>query len=343
MAKKRFLLATVGLFTAGIAHAGRPIIPSDIDLLRSVSDPQVDPSGNWVSYTVEQSDVPADKRISHIWMSKWDGSRSVQLTGRKGESETTPRFSPDGHWLAFLSSRGDKGDEDSHLWLIDRAGGEGAMMPGIKGSIEDLAWSPDSKTLALIIDDPDPDEKSDTVKDLISGAATTGGSASATDGDTDTSDKGDNEKSNRPKPIVIGRFQFKQDIQGYLRTQRKRLWLYDLEAHRARRLTTGDYDEALPAWSPNGQSVAFTSKRTSDPDRTYDSNLFVVHVGVAPAEPRVLTTFIGADNDAELESYPAWSPDGRRIAYLQGGPPKLFSYGVHSLAVVPAAGDRRPC
>lgn len=342
MTKTRLLLATFGLITATMAQAGRPILPSDIDLLRTVSDPQVDPSGTWVSYTIEQSDLAADKRVSHIWMTRWDGTRSVQLTGRKGESESTARFSPDGHWMAFLSSRGKKAKEDSRLWIIDRAGGEGMMMPGIEGSVEDLAWAPDSKSLALIVEDPDPDEKANSAKqasaslpDSSPSTSVSGDGPSASD---PTDDDGDDDKSKPPKPIVINRFQFKQDMKGYLRTQRKRLWLYDIASHRTRRMTTGDYDEALPAWAPDGRSIAFTSKRVVDPDRTYDSNLFVVRVGSAPAEPRALTTFAGADNDAELESYPAWSPDGRRIVYLQGGPPKLFSYGVHTLAVVSAAG-----
>src|SRR3989441_9526737 len=56
------------------------------------------------------------------------------------------------------------------------------------------------------------------------------------------------------------------------------------------------------------------------------------------AAPRQLTTFEGPDNDPETESRPAWSPDGRSIAYLQGGPLKLIYYAVQKLAVIPTAG-----
>lgn len=333
---------------AGTAEAGtRPIGPDDIAAVKVVADPQVDPAGTWVAYTVATTDVEADKPVEHLWMTRWDGTRTVQLTGRKGESESTPRFSPDGRFLAFISSRGDA-HEDDQLWVMDRAGGEGARVPGITGSVGDIAWSPDSKMIALVVLDPDPDAKANAAAQAVTPAPAKPGTANpptsdpsitapgASGGAASHDAKTDAEK--KPKPIVIDRFQFKQDIDGYLRTRRQRVWLYDLATHTARRLTTGDFDEQLPAWSPDGTAIAFTSHRDADPDRTYDSNLYVAPVSVAPVAPRALTSFAGEDNSAAWSSYPAWSPDGRRIAYLQGGPTELFSYGVRTLAVVPAAG-----
>ena len=338
----------VALFLAGTAHAGtRPIGPEDIARVNVVADPQVDPTGTWVAYTVSTTDLQADKQTAHVWMTRWDGSRTVQLTSRTGESETTPRFSPDGRFLAFISSRGDAHDDD-RLWLMDRAGGEGARMPGITGSVSDIAWSPDSKTIALVVLDPDPDEEANASAEAVTSAPANPSAASppntdlsvttpAAVGSANISDK-KNIGDKKPKPIVINRFQFKQDINGYLRTRRQRLWLYDIAAHTARRLTTGDFDEQLPAWSPDGKRIAFTSHRDADPDRSYDSNLYIAMIGSVPAEPRTLTSFAGADNDFEWSSYPAWSPDGRRLAYLQGGPEGLFSYGVRTLAIISAEG-----
>lgn len=337
-------LLMISLILTGTAQAGkRPIGPDDIAGMKDVSDPQVDPAGSWVAYTVSSTDVEADKSITHLWMTRWDGSHTVQLTSRKGESQSAPRFSPDGRSLAFISSTADA-EGDGQLWLMNRAGGEGARQPGITGSVTDVAWSPDSKTIALIVLDPDPYSK-DSAKD---GATTTpdkpGTASSPPTSPMDTarnSVEGEGAKKkddDRPKPIVINRYQFKQDIDGYLGNRRQRLWLYDVTRHVARRLTTGDFDEQLPAWSPDGTRIAFTSHRDADPDRNYDSNLYVAAVASAPAEPRALTTFNGADNASEWASYPAWSPDGRRLAYLQGGPPQLFSYGVHTLAVVSSSG-----
>ena len=142
----------------------------------------------------------------------------------------------------------------------------------------------------------------------------------------------------RPKPIVVDRFHFKRDIDGYLGKQRQRLVLLDLASGTTRRLTSGEFDEALPAWSPDGSRIVLVSNRDQDQDRSYNFDLFVVQASGTATAPVRLTSFTGADNNPVVESYPAWSPDGRSIAYLQGGPVELFSYGVRSLAVIPAAG-----
>lgn len=295
---------------ASLSAAANPITPADIAKLRIVRSPQVDPSGDWVAYEVLSTDVEADKRGTHIWMSRWDGSASVQLTNRLNESESTPRWSPDGKTLAFISSRADA-NEDSRVWLLPRLGGEAVMLPGVKGSVDDVVWAPDSKSLALIIHDPDPDQAEGAEADKA---------------------------KHKPKPIVITRYKFKEDIAGYQRTDRSRLYLYDLATQKATRLTTGDFDETLPSFSPDGKTIAFVSNRGGDPDRTYDHNIYTVPASATAAEPKALTTYPGEDNNPDWGAYPAWSPDGKEIAYLQSGPVELFSYGVNKLAVVSAAG-----
>ena len=293
------------------AHGmANPITPSDIAKIRSVQSPQVDPLGEWVVYVVGTTDLEADKKVSHIWMSRWDGVDSVQLTNRPNESETTPRWSPNGKSLAFLSARTDA-NQDTQVWILPRSGGEAVKLPGIKGSVEDVVWSPDSRFLALIIHDPDPD--------LAEGAEKPKGEP-------------------KPKPIVISRYKFKEDIAGYQRTDRSRLYLYDLASQRVTRLTKGEFDEALPSFSPDGKTLAFVSNRGADPDRTYDHNIYLVSTSAAQAEPTALTTYLGEDLNPDWESYPAWSPDGKDIAYIQGGPVELFSYGVRKLAVLSSVG-----
>ena len=277
--------------------APRPVTVTDLFRLRDVADPQVSPDGAWVAYTVARADSIEDKQPGAVWMTSWDGTRTLRLTNSP-QGESAPHWSPDGRWLAFLSSRE---DEHTQLWLLDRAGGEGRKLTSFGGDVEDYVWAPDGKRLAVVV------------------------------GDADTA------KPKTPAPIVIERFQFKQDEIGYLGKERRHLYLVDVETGHGTILTPGQYDELLPAWSPNGRSLVFVSKRRADFDRDNNWDLYVMDA-VPGAVPRQLTTFEGPDNDPETESRPAWSPDGRSIGYLQGGPLKLIYYGLQRLAVVPAAG-----
>jgi dipeptidyl aminopeptidase/acylaminoacyl peptidase len=295
---------------AGSALEARNLTVDDYDNLRTVSSPSVDPSGQWVAYDVTTVDRAKDKTFSHLWMTSWDGKRTLQLTGRKEESESLPRWSPDGRYLGFISSRDDKKERDQ-LWLLDRTGGEARQLTIIDGGVTDFVWSPDGKSIALIVLDRDPDDPPGDAK------------------------KDDDAP---PKPIVIDRFQFKQDIDGYLGVRRERLMLLDVATGKARRLTTGDFNEVLPAFSPDGSRIAFVSNRDADPDRTYNSDLWVVPTTGEAGAPTRLTSFAGSDNDPDTSSYPAWSPDGRQIAYVQGGPIELFAYGTRRLAVIGANG-----
>jgi dipeptidyl aminopeptidase/acylaminoacyl peptidase len=70
------------------------------------------------------------------------------------KSESRPRFSPDGKWLAFLSAREGK---RTQVWLLPRSGGEAVKLTGFKTGVSDIVWSPDSKRLALVMKDADPD------------------------------------------------------------------------------------------------------------------------------------------------------------------------------------------
>ena len=310
---RKFVLAASAIMLAGTALQARPLVVDDIDNIRTVESPAVDPGGKWVAYSIKTVDRKKDKNFTHLWMTSWDGSQALQLTNRKDENESTPRWSPDGRYLAFISSRDDKKERDQ-LWLLDRTGGEARQLTDVDGSVVDYAWSPDGKSIALVLLDRDPNDP-----------------------------PGDEKKDDDapPKPIVVDRFQFKQDVDGYLGVRRQRLVLLDIAAGKTRRLTTGDFNEHFPSWSPDGTRIAFTSNRDPDPDRSYNTDLWVVPVAAEPAEPKRLSTHPGADNDPDYESYPAWSPDGRQIAYIEGGPVELFYYGTRHLAVVDAQGGSR--
>lgn len=251
----------------------RNLKPSDVYRLQNLSDPQISPDGNWVSYTLSSVDSVKNKRNADIWMVSWDGKETIQLT-HSPDGESQGRWSPDGKHFSFVSSR--NGLTSSQLWLMDRRGGEARQLTDLKkGSLTDYSWSPDGKKIALVIKSP-----------------------------ADTS------KNKSPKPIVLDRFQFKQDVEGYLTNQPVHLYLYDITTKKLDTLTRGKYDETTPRWSPDGSQIAFISNRTEDPDRNSNYDIWLIDAKPGAAMKQ-LTTWKGRDGSMD------WSPDGKQIAYLR--------------------------
>ncbi len=279
----------------------RPLTIDDINAIREVGDPQVSPDGDWIAYTVRTADHVKDKRVTHVWMASWDGERNIQMTYSE-DSEHTPRWSPDGRYLGFLTARGEE-DSPEQLWLLDRLGGEAKPLTGFNGEVVAYEWSPDGKRLALIVADEDPQR-----------------AVKADEGKT-------------APPIVIDRFYFKEDETGYLGAQRQHLYVFDVATRKAELLTPGNYDEALPAWSPDGAQIAFVSKRTGDPDRSNENGLYVI-AARSGSEPRLLTTFHGDSGDGGWMTAPSWRPDGREIAITAASDANLIYYATQHLVIV---------
>src|SRR5688572_3924767 len=299
---------TVFATSASAQQGKRPLSVDDIYNLRDVRDPQRSPDGRWVAYTVARAIKDTDKNDTDVWMVSWDGKDQIQVTSTP-ESESSPRWSPDGKYLSFLSSR--QGAKRAQVWLLNRAGGEAVKLTDVKGSVSEYAWSPDSRQLALVVKDPDPrdpDEEKEAEK--------------RPDGSTKT-----------PKPIVIDRYAFKRDGDWYLRGERTHLYLFDVTAKKAELLTPGTFNEEAPAWSPDGKRIAFMRRHgQGDIDRAPNRDLFVMEACTC-ANPQQLTF-----STVEEVGRPEWSPDGKSIAYLLGDEVKWSAYDQAQLMVIPSKG-----
>src|SRR5580704_10380076 len=300
--------------------APRAITVDDVFEIRAVGDPQIAEDGKWVAYTVSTMSLKEDKTETRIWMTPAGGGDAVVMTAEK-ESSSHPRWSPDGKFLAFLSKRG---EGKTQVWLLNRMGGEAQKLTDTIQDVQDFAWSSDSKQLVLILQDPTPEELDE---------------AKAKEKDKPgSSDKDKYAKPKKPKtppPFVVDRYRFKTDMVGYLDRRRTHLYTFDVATKAVVQITSGDFDDSEPAWSPDGKLLAFRSNRsTPDPDRTYDTNIWVVAADNTDegAHPTQVTTNPGAD------ASPSWSPDGKWITYVTQLEPKLLVYATHHIAVSPAEG-----
>jgi len=290
----------------------RNITIDDYFQIRDVSQPELSPDGQWVAYAVRTRMLKEDKNEQRLWMVSTHGGDPISMTA-EGVSSSHPRWSPDGKYLAFLSSRN---NGKTQVWLLNRLGGEATHLTDTPQGVDDFEWSPDSTRLVLILRDPKPEDleaAKDKDKDKPAAAP----------------------KPKTPPPFVIDRLQFKRDTVGYLDRRRTHLYVFDVASKKTTQVTSGDFDDSEPAWSPDGLSLAFSSNRsTPDPDRTYNSDIWIVAASNTDkgAHLTQITSNPGPDRS------PAWSPDGKWIAFISQTDLKAMIYATHHLAVAPSSG-----
>jgi dipeptidyl aminopeptidase/acylaminoacyl peptidase len=225
-----------------------------------------------------------------LWLANWAGDASVQLT--RGESVSEPRFSPDGRYLSFLSAR--PAGERTQLWVLDRRGGEPRQLTHVSGELTSYEWSPDAQRVVLVMH--------------ASGEA----------------------EGKPPQPIVIDAFEFKRDREGYLSAaSRAHLYLFDVRSGACQALTA-DFGrrESHPAWSPDGEQIAYLSDPMKGPAQTGSDEIDLIAARAGATPRQLLTSW--SPNNPRL----AWSPDGTRLAFLQGAQPRLNAYIMDTLATV---------
>jgi dipeptidyl aminopeptidase/acylaminoacyl peptidase len=296
-----FLLVCALTQPAAAQPSRRALTPSDFARIKNVGDPQISPDGAWIAYTVTTTDLQRDSVDTDIWMVSWDSETHLRVTS-SSQSETSPRWSPNGRFLSFTSSR--QGARGSQLWLLDRRGGEAQRITDIRAGISGYAWSPDAQRIAVLVRDTDADS------------------------------------ARSPKPIVIDRYAFKSDARGYMDRGRAHIYLFDINAKRLDTLTVGDFDDSNPLWSPDGRWIAFSSKREGDdPDRHNNGDIYVVEAR-SGATPRRLTSWQGNDTgpvawspdgkwiayyQSTQPKYTAYNQNTLAVIGVDGGGPRLLT------------------
>ena len=236
------MLALYVLVGVARAEEKRAIQPADLVDIRGVRDVQISPDSKRVAFVVTEPADPAkpqQPRDTNIWVVPTDGSEPARLFAASPKNDSSPRWSPDGRYLAFLSNRGKPWGEEkeakNQLFLMRTDGGEAEQLTNLKGEVLALRWSADSKMIACTVRDPQTEEELKKHKE--------------------------------------------GDDQVYVDHDYKyaRLWVFSLADREAVQVTKQDLEVSDFAWSPDGSELALRVSPTPRKDDVYwTSSLAVV-------------------------------------------------------------------
>ena len=250
-----------------------PISPDLVYELVSVASPSLSPDGSKLAFVRSHVDRESMETRSQIMVMDMVSGETAPFTG--GAKDSGPRFSPDGSHLAFV--RPDDAGKPQ-IWVMPTSGGEARKLTGVAGGITDIAWSPDSSSLAFV-SDVDPDRAPD-----------------------------DHDPKKDPRVRVVSRIRYRADGLGWRGEAFRHVFVVERGSGETRQLTDGEGDDSAPSWSPDGKSIAFVSDRRADREIATHSDLYVIPSSGGDPELRSE----GLSSVAAL----CWSPDGAALAVV---------------------------
>lgn len=285
----------------------RPITAEDLFRITLVSDPQSALDGSRIAWVQTVLDKETDSYRSAVWISHPDGTGLRQLTSGT-HRDTSPRWSPDGSTIAFISNRPpviaraqpDENEEaqrnavppkkesvpkeqkpPSQIWTIRLDGGEADQLTNHPNGASDHDWSPSGDALVFVAKDDV------TNSDTFDAPMTNGGVADER---------------------IVRDIHFRRDGEGFIE-RFSHLWRVHLHDKSTDKLTNDDAHDSSPTWSPGGKAIAFVSNRSRERRREWTRSAIYV-LNVAAGSLASVTP-----EDAVFGS-PLWSPSGDRIAFL---------------------------
>jgi len=224
----------------------RKIVPEDLWKLRFVGDPQVSPDGHRVVFVVTETDLENNGYRSELWMAETDDPESVRPLTRAPEGDLavrdgSPRWSPDGKKVAFVSNR----DGEHRIYCISVGGGEARPVGDFKGSISAIEWSPDGEKIAFVAEPPEEHEEEESKADVYS----------------------------------TRRLRHKFNGRGFMDdSRRNQVWVTDAGGGETQQLTDHMNDHGEPNWSPDGERLLFTADRRCERKMYYVPDLYSLKI-----------------------------------------------------------------
>ena len=297
-----------------MSDSKRKITIEDLTCIRNIDDPQLSPDGKWIAYVVKQTNTLRTGYETHLYMVATDGGQPIQLT--RGGKESTPRWSPDGAHLAFVSAR----DERPQIYIMPMAhAGEPRPLTKHETGATNPAWSPDGTQIAYTVrmsaaersaedSDDDSDDTPAPPADELAGKH--------------RKERKQADEQQRFDPRPMHRIPYREGT-SYRDDRYNQIYVIpagdDLPhaERRPRRLTDVDADYSAPQWSADGKTIySIRAYDIESDDYFYKFNLYAIDVENA-TEQRMID-----------ETYTYWgfrvSPDGKWMAVNRRVPGKTY-------------------
>lgn len=278
------------------APSSAPTIDQSLEW-QSVSNPKISPDGKRVVYEVQKTNWEENAFDRNLWIAEIATGETHALTTAK-KSSTSPEWSLDGKWIAFLSDRPGQipgtPEGKKQLYVISSEGGEAEQLTKVENDVSDFRWAPDSKRIAFSMSDPDT------------------------------------------KAIKDRREKYGDYFVVHRDHAMTHLWIVEFSsgsptAPEPKRLTEGDqFSVGDFSWSPDGTRIAFSAARDPDLISIGTADLYVVRVNDQAVKKIVSTP--GPDRN------PHWSPDSKRIAFETAAGSPYFFYTDRRIGVLPSDG-----
>ena len=283
-------------------HAEDVFTTEDIYSIKDITLSDVSEDGNGIVFITSQAENKYDGFKNTLYFLDTHKGKKVKLLesyGSKGMNFSSIKFSSNSKSIFFLSSgMKTSGKESNQIWSLSLSNRVKRKVTNFDGDISDYDVSDDGKTIAFI-GQRSSDKKADT---------------------------------KTPSPIVIDRYQFKRDYEGFLGPNRDHLFIFDTQSRKVEQITSGQKDHLYPSISPNGEDIAYMTKE-GDFDRHNNWEIFIKNIKGEESHRKLLSNN-GEDISTSYPSRPEWSPDGEKIAYLHGGDHSMLWYALQEVSII---------
>ena len=286
----------------------------DILSFEWIMDPALSPDGKQIAFTKTVIDKDDMNYRSQLYLMPSCGSAAPRVIGADKQRNTNPRWSPCGKFLAFLSNR----SGSNQIWMLPfAAGGEAVQQTTMRYGAGNLVWSPDGTKIAFV----SGMHPNDTLEKMFTPLS--------------SKEREDEAKYKREHGLVVDALRYRSDGQGYLDGRNAHIWVLDVATQKVTQVTSGSYSHQSFTWSPCGEYLAVAANRQEDREATpMGSDLWLFPI--TGGEPKQLTNTPGPCSN------PAWSPDGKYIAFM-GHQREHRGGTISRLWVVDAAGGEPRC